>query len=101
MKKNFVTCKLIFEYGITREDVEALLKKYAPDGTIANFESDRTIGCNRTAFAVVDVQEEVMKKLVNDAVVKDVDTMMTYSMPMASEEDCCGGGGCGGGGCSP
>ncbi len=101
MKKNFVTCKLIFEFGVTKEDVEGLLKKYSPDGTIANFEPDLTVGCNRMAFAVVDVSEDVMKKLVNDAVVRDLDTLQTYSMPMASDADCCGGGGCGSGGCSP
>lgn len=87
--KNFTTCKLIFAYGVTKEDVTKLLAKYTEHGSIANFESDRTVGCNRTAFAVVDVPDLVIHKLVNDKIVKDLDLMSSYSMPMTGE---CGSG---------
>lgn len=93
----FTTCKLIFEHGTTRQNVVDLLAKHTNCGSIANFEPDITVGCNRLAFAVVDVPEGTAYKLLNDSGVKEVDMMASYSrLPTTAE--CCASGGCG---CGP
>jgi hypothetical protein len=98
--QNFITCKLVFGFGFKKEDVVALLAKYTQDGVIANFVEDIHIGCNRLAFAVVDIPASVSHQLVNDNVVKEMDMLASYGKPLSMAENC-GAGGCCGGGCGP
>ena len=97
--KTFTTCKLIFEFGFTKEKVESLLKKYTEHGKVATFNCDITVGCNRMSFAVVDVPEEVVTKLSIDGIVKELDLMASFERPLLMAESC-NSGGCCGGGCS-
>lgn len=84
----FTTCKLVFDYGTTREQVEQLLNKHTTDWSIATFNPDQQVGCNRLSFAVVDVPEAVMQRLNTERVVKIIDPMTSfYRKPSCAE--CC------------
>jgi hypothetical protein len=89
----FTTCKLIFKHGITKEEVAQILSKHTSDFTIATFCDDATVGCNRMAFAVVDLPLKAMQSLNQGGEVKDIDLMTTFSKKPSAAG--CAGGSCG------
>ncbi len=60
------TYKLIFSPETTLIDVETIVKKYTKKFKIHNFQENTSIGCNRLSYAVVDLEDEVMRKIVSE-----------------------------------
>ncbi len=90
----FTTCKLVFPAGTTKEQIEALLGKHTKEFSIANFYAEAEMGCNKVAYAVVDVPEKAVHELYNESIVRHVDLMTSYVRRPSNAEDCSGGCGC-------
>ena len=87
-----VTCKLVFPEGTSRQKVEELLSKHSGECVVINFYDDAEMGCNKVAYAVVDVPEAIVHDLYNESLVRHVDLMTTYGK--RPTKDCGGGCGC-------
>jgi hypothetical protein len=89
---NLSACKLIFHYGKINniEQITELIGKYTNEFSIANFYPDRQIGSNRTTFAVVNIPQNIIPKIINNELVKDIDLMESGSIAYKNKDSCCG-----------
>lgn len=90
---NMQECKVLFKPETTREQAEALVKRYSPEAKIDSFYEKRLIGCNEVTFGVVTLPIKDSTKLQDDLGVIRVEVITTFK---ASKT--CEGGGCG---CKP
>ncbi len=84
---DYTACKLVFPVGINKPMVIALLSKYTSDYSIANFYAEKEIGCNKIAFAVVDVPHNIIPQLFRDEAITGIELITSYN----SASSKCGG----------
>ena len=70
-----MTYKLIFQIGIQEKDVDDLLSKYSKDYIIHNFYPDKQIGCNRIAFAVVEMSQKDADLVSKEKTIKRIEVL--------------------------
>lgn len=87
----YTTCKLVFAHGTSKKDVEGLLSRHTSDFRIATYNDDSQVGCNRTAFAVVEVPLSVMPKLSVEPSVRYIDHLSCRTQKPTTNA---GGGNC-------
>lgn len=81
------TVKLIFNAKkITKEEVEEVVKQYTKDFTIHSINDEY-----QTAFAVVDVPEEIVSKLNNNKSLRHLDLMTSNGICFGKNNNCASG----------
>jgi hypothetical protein len=89
---NLTACKLIFHYGkvISIEQIAEIISQYTNEFNIANFYPDQQIGSNKTTFAVINIPQDIIPKIINNELVKDIDLMGSGSIAYKNKNSCCG-----------
>lgn len=86
-------CKVYFPVETTRDQAEAVIRRYAPKAVIDNFMERRLVGANEMTFAVVTLSVDESSRLVDNVRVIRVNVMQAFAAQRSA--GCDGSGGCG------